>query len=204
MRGPPSWSIRHRQSSPMRSHAAPTVFGQCARCKAAPFFNENGLLYLPASEVARLTDGLIQADPLLQTLAADPSLRGSLSALSLGLTGVQYGQIRLDDLAPPMTMASDTVQEALAGRPASFSWRAFASGKPPEPQELRRFIEVEPVLDYSALQPGRAASDAVMQTERELNLDSDYQARVRLTGLVPMNDDQFATINPRSISCGRS
>jgi len=50
------------------------------------------------------------------------------------------------------------------------------------------------VLDYSALEPGRAASDAVMQTVRELRLDNDYQARVRLTGLVPMNDDQFATI----------
>src|SRR6202043_264389 len=162
--------------------------------QGGPFFQRNGLLYLPESEVARLTEGLAQADPLLQTLAADPSFRGALSALDLGLMGVQYGQIQLDDLARPMAMASDTVQEALAGRPASFSWRALASGKAPAPEELRRFIEVEPVLDYSALEPGRAASDAIMQKVRELRLDHDYQARVRLTGLVPMNDDQFATI----------
>jgi hopanoid biosynthesis associated RND transporter like protein HpnN len=158
------------------------------------FFERNGLLYLPTSEVARLTDGLVQADPLLQTLAGDPSLRGALGALSFSLMGVQYGKIQLDDLARPMGMASDTVQEALAAGPASFSWRVLASGKLPEPQELRRFIEVEPVLDFSALQPGRAASDAIVQTARDLNLAGDYQARVRLTGLVPMNDDQFATI----------
>ena len=85
------------------------------------FFDQNGLLYLPTPEVAQLTDGLVKAGPLLQTLAADPSLRGALGALSLGLTGVQYGQIQLDDLAKPMTMAADTVQEALEGRPASFS-----------------------------------------------------------------------------------
>jgi hypothetical protein len=162
--------------------------------QSGSFFQRNGLLYLPESEVARLTQGLVQADPLLQTLAADPSLRGALGALDLGLMGVQYGQIQLDDLARPMAMASDTVQEALAGRPANFSWRALASGKAPEPQELRRFIEVEPVLDFSALEPGRAASDAIMQIVRELRLDLDYQARVRLTGLVPMNDDQFATL----------
>jgi hopanoid biosynthesis associated RND transporter like protein HpnN len=162
--------------------------------QGGPFFQRNGLLYLPESEVARLMQGLVAADPLLQTLAADPSLRGALGALDLGLMGVQYGQIQLDDLARPMATASDTVQEALAGRPASFSWRALASGKAPEPQELRRFIEVEPVLDFSALEPGRAASDAVMQIVRELRLDLDYQARVRLTGLVPMNDDQFATL----------
>jgi hypothetical protein len=162
--------------------------------QGGPFFQRNGLLYLPESEVAHLTQGLVQADPLLQNLAADPSLRGALGALGLGLMGVQYGQVQLDDLAPAMTTASDTVQEALSGRPASFSWRALASGKASQSQELRRFIEVEPVLDYSALEPGRAASDAIMQTVDDLHLSHDYQARVRLTGLVPMNDDQFATI----------
>jgi hopanoid biosynthesis associated RND transporter like protein HpnN len=108
--------------------------------------------------------------------------------------GVQYGQIQSDDLARPMTMASDTVREALDGRPASFSWRVLASGKPPAPQELRRFIEVEPVLDFSALEPGRAATDEIIRTAQDLRLGTDYQARVRLTGLAPMNDDQFATI----------
>jgi hopanoid biosynthesis associated RND transporter like protein HpnN len=158
------------------------------------FFEQNGLLFLPTSDVAQLTEGLTQADPILQKLAADPSLRGALGALSLGLMGVQFGQIQLDDLARPMSMAADTVQEVLEGRPASFSWRVLASGKPPEPQELRRFIEVQPRLDFSALQPGRLVTDAIVQTARELKLGSDYQARVRLTGLVPMNDDQFVTI----------
>jgi uncharacterized protein len=162
--------------------------------QGGPFFERNGLLYLPTSEVARLTDGLTQAGPVLHTLAVDPSLRGALGALRLGLMGVEYGQIQLDDLTRPMTMASSTVEDALAGRPANFSWRALASGATPDPNELRRFIEVEPVLDYSALEPGRGASEAIMQTAQELRLDRDYQARVRLTGLVPMNDAQFATI----------
>jgi uncharacterized protein len=162
--------------------------------ESGSFFERNGLLYLPTGEVARLTDSLLQANPVLSALAADPSLRGALRALSLGLMGVQYGQLNLDDLTRPMTMAGDTVDEVLTGRPASFSWRVLASGKPAEPSELRRFIEVEPVLDFSALQPGRAATEAIAQTARDLNLDSGYQARVRLTGLVPINDDQFATL----------
>jgi uncharacterized protein len=158
------------------------------------FFEQNGLLYLPTPEIARLTAGLVNAAPLLQTLAADPSLRGALSALSLGLIGVQYGQIQLADLVRPMTMAADTVQEALEDRPPNFSWRLLASRKPAEPQELRRFIEIEPVLDYGALEAGRAATNAIVQTAREADLATDYQARVRITGLAPMNDDQFATM----------
>jgi hypothetical protein len=107
---------------------------------------------------------------------------------------VQAGVLKLDDLTWPMTLAADTAAAVLDGRPAGFSWRALASGKPPEPHELRRFIAVEPVLDYSALEPGRAATDAIKKTAQELKLDSDYQARVRQTGLVPINDDEFASL----------
>src|SRR6516225_611986 len=158
------------------------------------FFERNGLLYLPTGEVERITNGLLQADPLLQKLAADPSLRGSLSALSLGLMGVQYGQLKLDDLTRPMSIAADTVSEAPAGRPASFSWQVLASGKPAEPQELRRFIEVEPVLDFTTREPGRAATNVITQTAETLDRSGSYQAHVRLTGLVPINDDGFATL----------
>jgi hopanoid biosynthesis associated RND transporter like protein HpnN len=174
--------------------ARPDVIRGVHQPQGGKFFERDGLLYLPTGEVTRLTEGLVQADPLLQTLAADPSLRGSLSALSLGLTGVQYGQITLDDLARPMTMAADTAREALAGKPASFSWRVLASGKPAASEGLLRFIEVEPVLDFSALEPGRAATDAIVQTARDLQLAAKYQARVRLTGIVPINDDGFAVL----------
>src|SRR6516162_9031278 len=132
------------------------------------FFARNGLLYLPTDEVARVTAGLTRADVLLKTLAADPSLRGILHALSLGITGVQTGALKLDDMTRPMTMAAATAEDVVAGRPASFSWRALAGGKPAEPTDLRRFIEVEPVLDFMALEPGRAATDAIAQTASDL------------------------------------
>jgi uncharacterized protein len=93
-----------------------------------------------------------------------------------------------------MSMAADTVEAVLAGRPASFSWRALASGKPPDPHDLRRFIQIQPVLDFSALRPGRAATDAISRIASELKLDADFQARVRQTGQIPMDDDEFGTI----------
>ena len=106
----------------------PDRFRAVHEMQAGPFFRRNGLLYLPESEVEGLTQGLIQADPLLQTLAADPSLRGALSALDLGLMGVQYRQIQLDDLARPMAMASDTVEAALAGRRLARSRQRQSTG----------------------------------------------------------------------------
>jgi hypothetical protein len=95
------------------------------------FFERNGLLFLPDAQVAELTGELRSANPFIGSLAADPSLRGALDALSLALMGVQFGQLKLDDLVVPVNMASDTADAVLAGRPASFSWRALADRKPP-------------------------------------------------------------------------
>jgi uncharacterized protein len=50
------------------------------------------------------------------------------------------------------------------------------------------------VLDYSELEPGQRATEAVRQAAASLNFASAYQAHLRLTGPVPMNDDEFATI----------
>jgi hopanoid biosynthesis associated RND transporter like protein HpnN len=162
--------------------------------QSGSFFERNGLLFLPTEEVQRVTDGLTRADALLETLAIDPSLRGTLDALAFGLTGVERKELKLDDMTRPMTLAADTVDDVLAGRPASFSWRVLASGKPAEPRDLRRFIEVEPVLDFSALQPGHAATSAIAQTAADLHLAQDYRARVRQTGLIPIDDDEFGTL----------
>src|SRR5436305_254951 len=158
------------------------------------FFARNGLLFLPSDELRRLAGEMSGAGLLIGTLAADPSLRGALGALAQGLMGVANGAYGLDALTRPMQMAGDTVDAALHNRPAHFSWRELASGRAAKPEELRRFIEIEPVLDFNALQPGLAATQAITDAAQRLNLAGGDQARVRVTGLVPMNDAEFATL----------
>jgi hypothetical protein len=170
------------------------LFVSVAEPGGGAFFAQNGLLYLSTDTLRRFTGGLSRADDLIGTLAADPSLRGSLDALSLAIMGVQRNQIKLDDLTWPMTLASATVDAVLAGRPASFSWQVLATGKPPGPADLDRFLQIEPVLDFNALQPGKAATDAIDQIAAQLNLASEHQARVRETGQIPISDADFGTI----------
>jgi len=162
--------------------------------QSGKFFKQNALLFLPTSEVAAITDGLARAAPLFETLAADPSLGGTLDALALGLMGVQRGELNLDAMSHPLRMASDTLEKLLAGRPTSFSWQVLANGAPPERRDLYRFIQVEPLLNFSTLEPGRAVTDAIAKTASDLELGRLYQARVRQTGQIPINDDKFATL----------
>ncbi len=159
-----------------------------------PFFAQNGLLFLPTEQLQRQTAMLSQAQRLIQVLAADPSLRGALKALQYGLLGVQSGNLTLNEMVWPMTQAAETLEKVNAGKPATFSWQVLAQGRPAKTSDLLRFIKVQPVMDYSELQPGMRASNAIRQAVADLDLASKYKAHVRLTGPVPMNDDQFATI----------
>ena len=169
-------------------------FRTVEQAQGGQFFAQNGLMFRPTEEVAQVAGGMQKAAPLIGTLSADPSIRGALGALSYGVIGVADGMYPRDALARPMSMAADTIENALSGRPAHFSWRALADGKSPDPSELRRFIAIAPLLDFKALEPGAAAVDAIDRAARRLDLAGEYQARVRQTGLVPIDDDQFATL----------
>src|SRR5215813_12057474 len=108
-----------------------------------PFFAKNGLLFLPTEEVVGLTKKLGEAKPLIQTLAQDSNLRGLTTALNYGLIGARMNQYTLDDLSGTLNMVSDTLDEVIAGRPASFSWRAMLNGRPASPDDQRRFVEFQ-------------------------------------------------------------
>ena len=134
-----------------------------------PFFQKNGLLFLPTEEVVGFTKKLGEAKPVIQVLAQDSNLRGLTTALNYGLVGARTNHYTLDDFAGTMNMVSDTLDEAIAGRPASFSWRAMLNGRPATTSERRRFIEIRPVLDFTALMPGKAATDAIRSAAAELS-----------------------------------
>jgi len=182
-----------------RLSTQPSLFPTVRQPGSSAFFQRNGLLFRSTEEVARITDRLTAARPLVGTLAADPSFRGVMDGLAIGVDGVQAGELNLDDLARPMNMLSGTLEDALAGRRASFSWQALMTGEPATQSELRRFIEVQPKLDFNALQPGKAASTAIRQAAQDLNLAEDLGARVRLTGQVAITDEEFGTLEEGAV-----
>lgn len=158
------------------------------------FFRRNGLLFMQKTELAPTLQKLSQATPLIGTLVSDPSLRGMGQALSVTFIGIQRNQLTLNDMTRTLNLASDTFEETLAGRSASFSWQNLMKGKPAEPSELRRFIDIWPILDFSALEPGSKPIGAVRQAAADLQLQAKYGATVRLTGPVPISDEEFATL----------
>ena len=170
------------------------LFRSVQQPQGGAFFAQNGFLFESTDELGPQLKNLTQAQRLVQVLAGDPSLRGVIQALQFGLLGVQGGRITLDAMTWPMTLGADAIEKVNAGQPATFSWRDMVQGRAATPSERRKFLNIQGILDYSELEPGLKATDAIRKAAADLNLAADYQASLRLTGPVPMADEEFATI----------
>ena len=169
-------------------------FIQVTQPGGGEFFRKNGLLFLPVAETEKVAGQLTQAEPLIAQLATDPSLRGLVEVLQMGLTGVELEKITLDAMLRSLTATADTVEAVLASKPVHFSWHEMLAGDNPDANSKRKFIDIQPKLDFTALEPGKDATDAIRQAVNDLKLPTDYSARVRLTGPVAIADEEFATV----------
>jgi len=173
----------------------PKLFPFVRRPDAGPFFAHNGLLFLPQDQVEATTRQMIAAQAFLGALASDPSLRGIMDSLSTALLGVQHGQAKLEMLSAPLSAFGATLGQVAAGQPAYLSWRQLVmGGAKPSLRETRHFIIVQPRLNYAALMPGKEATDEIRADASRLQLTPDHGVRVRLTGQVPIEDEEFATL----------
>jgi uncharacterized protein len=170
------------------------LFPSVAQPGATPFFTQNGLLFRSKEEVGTITKQLAAASPLIRVPVVDQSLRGLNQMIALVLAGVEEHELTLDNLALPFDKAATTIERVLAGLPAAFSWQELTNGTPSTPSDLRRLIDVKPKLDFTALEPGKQATDAIRAAAEKLNLASRFQARIRLTGPVPIANEEFATV----------
>lgn len=176
------------------SESKPDPFEIVRRRDGGPFFEKNGLLYLSLAELRETTEGLIKAQPVLGTLAADPTLNGLAKALSFVPLGIKDDRAKWPDFEKPLGALANVIDDLTAGRETTFSWGELLTGGRPTPSELRRFLEVKPVLDYSDLQPGADATALIRKTAEHLGLTPENGVRVRLTGSVPMADEEFGTV----------
>jgi hopanoid biosynthesis associated RND transporter like protein HpnN len=177
-------------------------FETVQRLGGGEFFERNGLLFLPVAEVGQLTSQFESAAPLIEIMAGDPSIRGLTGALETALAGVKRGKFKLDSTDRPFNLIATSVEKVLQTGTGTFSWRELVNNKPLTDAERRAFIEFKPWLDFAALEPGKDATDAIRQAAKDLNLAGEYDARVRLTGPVPMADEEFATVADGALANG--
>ena len=158
-----------------------------------PFFARHGLLYLDPDELADLGDRLAAAQPLLATLAADPSLRGLAAFVELAQAEGDASGALPEELDRLLGQMAEAVAAQLAGRPGEVSWRqALQQGEPSTP--IRGLVVAEPRFDQQSLALARPAIEALRAHARDQGIDAAHGLELRLTGEATLNQEELQSV----------
>lgn len=179
-----------------RMRKEPKLFRSVYDLAGDTFFRRNGLLYLDTDELVALSDRLAEAQPFLGTLWHDPSLRGLFRMLGLAIdeTLKEKGEVPPIEIGRVLNAISQTLEAQKDGRFSQLSWQQLMTEGADARGPYRRFILIQPVLDYGSLQPAADAIDAVRVLARDLGLTPGNGVRVRLTGNTAMAQDELKSV----------
>ncbi|MEI6160574.1 MAG: hopanoid biosynthesis-associated RND transporter HpnN, partial [Roseococcus sp.] len=174
--------------------ALPQSLRGVTRPDGDPFFRRSALLFSDSDLVRAATEQIIAAQPMLGTLAADPSLRGVARTLELIAEGIARGEAVTEPLAMALTSLAASAGAAVEGRVLPLDWARLFTGQVPEGRALRRFVLAQPALDFTGIAPAGAALTAIRETVARLGLTAENGVQVRLTGNPVIRDEEFATV----------
>lgn len=177
-----------------------SLFRYVRQPEANPYFRRYGLLFLSETEVQDFCDHLVAAQPFLGTIAADPSLRGVLDSVDLLAQGALHGEVDAKQIDPPLTVLAGAAEAAAAGRHEPISWQEFLTGRKPDKGDRRHFVLASANQDYSQIQAGTNAIEAVRKTAHDLGLDPASGVTVRITGQVALDNDQLAALSRGAVT----
>ena len=166
------------------------------------YFRKNGLLFLSKEDIQRHTGVMIGQRDVLRPLAEDPTLRGLSGALLENIKLVSRSERGMASFNAGLDEISTAFEATLAGQERRVDWEKLlsAGGAPADSTpagpttDKRRIVLIKPIIDYSALQPGGDAIELVRKTAADLKITKDEGFVFRLTGQVPLADEEFATL----------
>lgn len=160
-----------------------------------PFFRANGLLYLDTEELSALADRLAGAQPLLASLARDPSIRGLFGVLGLAVDDIRGGGTSTGGLSAAFGRISAVLESRADGGNKTLAWREMMAGEETDADDLRQIIVVQPVVDRGSLGHASEAMRAVRRYAEELGLDEAHGVRVRLTGSAALKTEELESVS---------
>lgn len=166
------------------------------------FFDQHAFLYLDTEQLEDLADRLAEAQPYLAELSRDGTLRGLASIMARGGRAVREGDVSGVRLGSMFDRFGEALDARLEGRPFHLSWaEVLASGRF-EGGARRRFLLVQPILDFHELQPAKRAILAVRRIAEELGLGAESGVSVRITGDVALSYEEMESVRGQAIWAG--
>jgi hopanoid biosynthesis associated RND transporter like protein HpnN len=181
-----------------RLRERPRLFGPVFHASGDPFFRRNGLLFLDVDDLLDLSERLAEAQPFVGALWRDFSLRGLFEMLVLAADATleewEKGKEPPIEIGKALERIAEVAEAQAAGRFQHLSWQKLMQGEKADDDRGRRFILIQPALDFATLQPAGQAIGEVRALVREMGLDGGRGIRVRLTGSAAVAMEELASV----------
>ncbi len=169
------------------------------RPNGGPFFEREGLLLLAKADLAKLTDDLAKAEPLLATLVATPTAATLFDLVDQALD--RAGEKTRDILAlrPVIEALNPAIEDALAGKERPFSWLALlpvGHG----PALTRQYLQIKPDLNFGSIEPAGVAIDSIRTVVTRMPSELAAETQVYVTGSAALSDDELTAATQGVIS----
>jgi hopanoid biosynthesis associated RND transporter like protein HpnN len=154
-----------------------------------PFYREHALLFLGVDELEEFTLRLARAQPALAALAEDPSLRGLFSQLESGIERLEEGRDLPTGFTRMVTRVSEIGEQMIEGSHTPLSWEdEFLED---DRGDSYRLVIVQGHEDFRRTISSEGLLAGVRKLAGELDLGSEGDVRIRLTGMVPLAHDEI-------------
>ena len=161
--------------------------------RALPIFRKSALLFLDKEDLQDLSDNLAEIQPFLSRLTDDQTLRGLYSMLDEIMDAIKDDNTKVD-VSPLLSQMNLAMIAARKNLPYRVSWQRLMNGTKSDGAVSREFIILQPRLDYSSLMPAKAAIDRLHALARELNIEKDIGAKVKLTGTATLEYEELVSV----------
>lgn len=175
----------------LRRH--PELFSDVYDLAGSEHFRRNGLLYLDIDELQNLSDRLAEAQPFLGALWRDPSLRGLFRMLGLAVDEEISSGGGAIDTSMVLNALAEVAEAQRLGEFRHLSWTRMLGGAR-DREEVRRFIQVKPALNFGSLQPADEAMQTIRRLAMEIGLTEGRGVRIRLTGSAALAQEELESV----------
>jgi len=142
------------------------------------FFQRHGLLFSSAEELDDLRARMRDYGSIWLALEDEPTLGGLASVVERMATADSASE---PAVAPILLAVGGAFYSSRNGNFFTFPWTDLMRGQRSEPADLRRFVLVKPVLDFTASRPAGVAMQTIRESAARLDLDR-RAVQVRITG----------------------
>jgi len=185
-----------------RMEAEPRHFHRAYLPGGGEFFENHAFLYLETQELEDLADKLATAQPYLAELSRDGTLRGLVSMMARGGRAVREGDVSGDQLHALFDRFLEAISARIEGRPYHLSWAEVLADGDFDLDSRRRFLLVQPVLEFDELQPAKRSILAVRRIVSELGFTPESGVSVRITGDVALSFEEMEVLRTQAVAAG--